>query len=549
MLSRFALSRAACGLAPLLLTTTSLAAPVGDELTEALILSGAQIGDLGLANSFSGLDVNNNGDWVTVVNTDSPNFNNSAMVENGLVLLQEGDQLDNPQGVFLNTFGDLAEAENGTVYFDAALSGSPLNALMSEPGGPLVQEGDLLNGLGIPADLRLTDVSRFANYGGNDFVIDAVFEEINDPGSYLDAIVRLEFDGGQVTPTGVIFEGDLLAGSSGNLRLVSSGNHSLDTNSAGLALYVAGTTPNDLTPVDYSIALESSVLAAEGSPSPLAGRNWTDLSFSSVAINDSNDVAWEGKISGGSADNDLLVKNGVKVAQRGDAVPGLPGPSLLGFDNLPLFLSDAGELLWCGVWIGGGLDYGLFIDDKPLVITGVTKIDGATVNELNPLFTGYAMSDNGRYVIFGADLDDGRSGIFRLDRWGNTEAIASCNGNPVDLTAPNGGPQIGEDFTLRFETTDTALALAFIGLSPDVFSPCGTDLPGIGEVLINFTLGLTLLPAGTLNGGPLDAQFPIPADPALYGAQTYAQGLLGDLSGTAPQALLLSDALRLCIGG
>ena len=50
-------------------------------------------------------------------------------------------------------------------------------------------------------------------------------------------------------------------------------------------------------------------------------------------------------------------------------------------------------------------------------------------------------------------------------------------------------------------------------------------------------------------GGPLDAAFPIPADASLFGAQTFAQGLLGDLSGGASQATFLTDALRLCIGG
>jgi hypothetical protein len=182
-------------------------------------------------------------------------------------------------------------------------------------------------------------------------------------------------------------------------------------------------------------------------------------------------------------------------------------------------------------------------------LTGVTQIDGATVTELDPYFTGYAMSDNGRYVIFGADLSDGRSGVFRIDRWGSAEPIASCGGNLASLTAPNGGPQLGKTFTLRYETAETPQALAFLGLSPATFSPCGTVLPGIGEVLIDFTQALTLLPAGTLNGGPLDAGFAIPAEASLFGAQTFAQGLLGDLTGTASQPLFLTDALRLCIGG
>jgi hypothetical protein len=531
-----------------------LAAPAfaGDELSEALVLSGDVIGTMGVANTFGDLDVNDNGDWVIGVSTDTTSLNNSVLMANGQILATEGQVLTALPGVFLNVIGDVGIDDAGEVYYDAGLSGAPLNALLNATSDTsLIQEGDSFIGLGLPDGYALAEVSRFQLFGTNDFIADALFEEVANPGVFADGIVRFTDDGvvGGLAATGVVFEGDLVAGGSGTLETISSGNHSLATNSAGLALFVAGTTPDEFTPVTYSIALENTVVVTEGSPSPLPGRDWSDLAVASVAINDSNDVAWEGRITGDSSDNYLLVKNGEKVAQRGDAVPGLPGPTLLDFNNLPLYLSDSGELLWCGVWIGGGLDFGLFIDDKPLVLTGVTQVDGATVVELDPYFTGYAMSDNGRYVIFGADLSDGRSGVFRIDRWGNAEPIASCNGNLASLTAPNGGPQIGETLTLRFETAETPSAIAFLGLAPAVLSPCGLDLPGIGEVLIDFGLGLTLLPAGTLSGGPLDAAFPIPADASLFGAQTFAQGLLGDLSGGASQATFLTDALRLCIGG
>lgn len=531
-----------------------LAAPAlaGDEISEALVLNGDVIGSMGLANTFGDMAVNDNGDWVIGVSTDTTSLNNSVLLSNGQILATEGEVLTSLPGVFLNVIGDVAIDDAGEVYYDAGLSGSPFNAIINvTQDRALVQEGDTYTGLGLPDGFQLAEISRFQLFDTNSFIADALFEEIANPGVFADGIVRFTDNGApnELSAESVVFEGDLVAGGSGTLESISSGNYSLATNASALALFVAGTTPDEFTPLTYSIALESSVVVSEGTPSPIPGRDWSSLNVASVALNDSNDVAWEGRITGSSADNYLLVKNGAVVAQRGDAVPGLPGPTLLDFNNLPLFLSDSGELLWCGVWIGGGLDFGLFIDDKPLVLTGVTQIDGATVVELDPYFTGYAMSDNGRYVIFGADLDDGRSGVFRIDRWGNAEPIASCNGNLATLTAPDGGPQLGENLNLRFDTAETPLAIAFLGLSPAVFSPCGTDLPGIGEVLIDFTQALTLLPAGTLNGGPLDAAFPIPPDASLFGAQTFAQGLLGDLTGGASQALFLTDGLRLCIGG
>jgi hypothetical protein len=350
--STFAVSNSSA--ARWVLAASALAAPAfaGDELSTALVLQGEVLGSLGVANSFGDLDVNDNGDWVIGVSGDTLSLNNSALVSNGQILATEGDVLTALPGVFLNVIGDVGIDDAGEVYYDAGLSGAPLNALLNATADAvLVEEGDMFLGLGIPAGYQLAEVSRFQLFGNNDFIADALFEEIANPGVFADGIVRFSDDGvvGGLSATGVVFEGDLVAGGSGTLKSISSGNHSLATNSAGLALYVAGTTPDEFTPLTYSIALESTVVVTEGTPSPIPGRTWSDLAVASVALNDNNDVAWEGRISGSSADNSLLVKNGQKVAQRGDAVPGLPGPTLLDFNNLPLYLSDAGELLWCGV--------------------------------------------------------------------------------------------------------------------------------------------------------------------------------------------------------
>ena len=85
-------------------------------------------------------------------------------------------------------------------------------------------------------------------------------------------------------------------------------------------------------------------------------------------------------------------------------------------------------------------------------------------------------------------------------------------------------------------------------------SPCGIDLPGIGEVLVDFAPGkLFALYPGLFPYVPT-GQVPVLGstlqdDPTLLGLTFYAQGLWIDSAGGAPsEPLRLTNALQLSIG-
>jgi hypothetical protein len=72
--------------------------------------------------------------------------------------------------------------------------------------------------------------------------------------------------------------------------------------------------------------------------------------------------------------------------------------------------------------------------------------------------------------------------------------------------------------------------------------PCGLELPGIGELLLEVAPFPTLLAGGTATGGHGTLTVTIPNEPSLVGQTATLQALAVDLSGSGP-ALELSQGL------
>ncbi len=142
-------------------------------------------------------------------------------------------------------------------------------------------------------------------------------------------------------------------------------------------------------------------LAKEGDPSPVAGRNWQTLGTSSVALNNSGSYAVLGQLEGDTNSNALIIRDGQKLIQEGDSLSSIAPFNLTQVFG-PVFLSDGGDVLWYGQWDDPDTsqDTGLFLNDQLLVQEGVSlDSDGFPVRRLYPNDNGYAMSDNGAYVL------------------------------------------------------------------------------------------------------------------------------------------------------
>ena len=192
-----------------------------------------------------------------------------------------------------------------------------------------------------------------------------------------------------------------------------------------------------------------------------------------------------------------------------------------------------------------------FLNDALLIQEGVTVLSGSVVDNLRGIQDGYALSENGRYVIFEAELAGSVEGAFLLDRGVGITALASCvpDANPADLDYAGGSASVGGTLSLGLDQAPTLGETGVLGISATPipsFPPCGIFLAGIGEVFVDvFTPGLLQIPLGAWTGGPLVTTFGVPANPSLVGVSVYAQGVF--INALAMDPLTLSNGLEITL--
>jgi hypothetical protein len=321
-----------------------------------------------------------------------------------------GDPLPVPAGSTVDQWLDVAVSRKGElgtsldirradgaelrgVYLDATpvwLQGAPV-------AGPFIGPGSRLGNSGA---VRLGDEAVF------------VLGDIRNttwPGARDQALVRFDLDEDRrVTGSEVLLtDGMYLPG----LRMISFGNffdgpgNGLAVNRKGhfiLQLRAAGLR-SEFGDLRSLIALDlREVLAIERGPSPVAGRRWSALLNSAVAINDRSEHAYSGFLTGPSTDTTryLIVRNGEKFVQSGDVLPLLQDEPVewsnaSQFDQL--HLSDDGDLFW---WAPGE-NAAYMRNDTPVLQRLKTVVEGRLV--VNTIGR-FAVSPDGRFLVCRAQL-------------------------------------------------------------------------------------------------------------------------------------------------
>ncbi|MEM7309107.1 MAG: S8 family serine peptidase [Planctomycetota bacterium] len=151
----------------------------------------------------------------------------------------------------------------------------------------------------------------------------------------------------------------------------------------------------------------------------------------------------------------------------------------------------------------------------------------------------------------GAALAAFVAGTAPLGAQGTVEPYG-CDADPKGgLTHVDGTPAPGATLTLAVRDARGAPALALLAThsAPAPGYPCGTPLPGLGELLLDLdSPGLPTGPAQLLAGPGRSASFAlaIPAHPALAGAVLYSQGAVVGFDEAA--AVRLTGGLRIELG-
>lgn len=528
--------------------------------TTKLIATGDIVPGLGTVTMLHEVHVNDIGDWVATVSTDqiSPPWH-TAFVRNGEVVLKPGDILDAaPIWPFTGGFIRALDDEGNFAWTSASLglSGLWLDAV------PYVLKGEPVVGVGVAPGTILENAAALALESSGAMIVTAqLYGTLT--GLYTQAILRATPHGSGVAATPVLVEGAFLPGHPSGIDFFANGEYSITSNAAGNVLYAV----RFFDGVD-GVYRDADLLALAGGPSPIPGTAWDsgyELLGRPLALNDAGDYAFSGKLSAPVGTNELLVWNGIPFARSGDVLPTIAPYALTAvsgtwFHKAPIRLTQDGRVLWYGAWNDADTtrNEGIFLNHELVVQKGVTQIDGALIQDF-PLIHGdryFDISPDGSDLYVRALLADGRTGVFEFALEGDAQGIFGC-GPIAGLLSTVSKPHLGETYSVSMQgaQSDAALPFLFVSTKPVAATPpCGLPLPGIGEILIDFTAPNPIAMLKGPHNGPSTTTPSVvrlgmvPHWPQLLGKTFYAQGAWLDFGASAAERIRLTNALALSIG-
>jgi hypothetical protein len=506
---------------------------------QPVLQDGDVVVGVGGVTSIDNVAVNESGQWILEVDTDNADTNvDGALVKDGSLLLQEGQALGLPVGASIDSFDTVnldIGGHSGWNFFLAGTGGTTNDSGVYWDTTLLIQEGQLATALGFSAG---TPYIGFFECKLSDTGTVLVMASVDDPliASTVDrALVKLSVDpfGTLLGETLVFKEGDVLPGQSQPVTDWDTGPHGFALNDAGQVLHNADLAGD--TAFNQALYLDGTLLAQKGFGSPVAGRNWLSLSSSKVDLTDAGEFVYTGSLDGDAATNTVIIRGTSVVAQEGDSPSDIGAFQLTGFGSGPVELGANGNVLWFGDWDDPDTtrDTGLFLNSRLIVQEGVTQIGGVTILSLTGVQDGYALSDDGRYVLIEARLTGSIDGAFLIDTgpWVNLGASLAGDFEPALLGA--GLLEDGTDVALHLtEAPPASPFMLAIGLA-------AINAPFKGGTFVPDPLLLVFLATDGDGALSVSSTWP-PGIPA--GTQLHAQAWLEHPSG--PLGFLASNAVR-----
>ncbi len=404
------------------LLSAAWAGSAAAQTIQPLVVEGDTVTGVGLVTTINGFAINDNGDWLVEADTDAATTEDLVLIKNGVLFLREDQALTQPVGANISSFDDLWLNNNG----DASN-----NLFLRNTGGSTNDTGIFWNDVLVLQESFVSNSPAFSGptpYIGffgtkiNDANQIAVMASVDDPmiSSSVDrALVILAVDGTGALISETVFakESDVLPGQTEAVTDFNTGPHDWAFDAAGNFMFMASLT--GATATNQAIYIGNTLIAQKGDPSPAAGLTYSSFGSSKLDVSSNGlHYVFSATLSGATATNAIIVRNGTKLVQKGESLPAIGSFVFTTFGSGPVQISDSGDVLWYGDWDDPVTtqDKGLFINDELIVQIGVTQINGATVTTLRGITDGYALSRNGRYVVFEAVLDNGDEGAFLLDR-------------------------------------------------------------------------------------------------------------------------------------
>jgi hypothetical protein len=238
------------------------------------------------------------------------------------------------------------------------------------------------------------------------------------------ALVVIDHSGQTV----VAKEGDILPGQSEAVADFGTGPHESAFSESESVLFFADLTGNTAT--DGVVYLNQTLLAQEGSPSPIAGRNFETLSSRGNDLSANGEYVFKANLEGDTATDEVIIKNGMVFKQEGDPAPGGFVFTGFGTSSGPVEIDNFGNVLWFGEWNdpNGDINSGLFINDDLVVQEGVSAVNGVGLDTIDSGSDAFCMSTFGRHILFEGILADGTNGAFLIQLEPFVLGDVNCDG-------------------------------------------------------------------------------------------------------------------------
>lgn len=398
---------------------------------EPIVLEGDTVPGVGtVTGSFSSvaeLDVNNSGLWIVETDTTNPDTNIDGALVQGFgfspmsLYLQEGSPLTSPAGALVDTFDAVTVNNGGQHGFNFFLDGT---SGTSDDSGVYYNTSLVIQESNIATAPQFSPNTPYIGWfdvkiNNNNQLL--AMSSVDDPAisSTVDrAIVRIDNPGGVFTETVYAKEADVL--NSFNVLDFGTGPHDFAWNDSGLALFTADLDTGDsLTDghVYKSDGTTDTLLLREGDASGIElGRNWGTLYGNSLGMNASGDWVTIADLDGATTDDKMILKNGSQViAREGSSLASIGGVfTFTSFGTGAVEIDDNGNVFYFGDWNDPDTthDEGLFMNGQLLVQEGVTPVAGSTLLDIYTGESNFQISDNGEWLIFEGELQDGRNGAF-----------------------------------------------------------------------------------------------------------------------------------------
>ena len=393
----------------------------GTFVLNPIVKEGDAVAGVGTVTAINNIAVNNTATWIVEVDTDFADTEQDALLlRNGVVYLRESQALPPPPAL-LNSFDSVTLNNAGNSGWNIFLANT--GSLSTDSGiyfnsSLVFQESFVSTSPGFSPG---TPYIGFFDTKINDNNQIMVVASIDDPAiaSTVDrALVILQLDpgGALVSETVLAKEGDVLPGQTEMVADFGTGPHASAFNDAGDILYFADLTGDTVR--DGVVYRNGTLLAQEGSASPVAGRNYELLSSRGLDLADSGDWVIKANLDGATTDDEVIIKNGAVFRREGDTLPAIAGSVFTSFGTTsgPVQVDNFGNVVWFGDSDNPDLDKdtALFWNDQVVVAEG-EQVGALVVDEISNGDDAFQISDDGQWIICEVTFTGAISGVLLIE--------------------------------------------------------------------------------------------------------------------------------------